>query len=245
MSKKKESKTQWKPTDNRFVAFIDILGFKDLVMRNTHKYIYNLLNDISKIRNFVEKIQDKRDFPDIYKDVEVYTVSFSDSIFIFSKNDTIANFIHFINSASWLIAKAIEESIPLKGAISHGLISVNKSSQIYCGQPIIDAYLLEKEVYYFGIVAHNSIDRYVTEKKFQNKINRLFEATTPLKCGDISHLNLNWFRYIEVNKESDNKEKLVQNKIKSFNVNVSGSPRKYVDNTLQLFNKVITTHEIV
>ena len=36
---KKEKRTNWIPTDKRFVAFFDILGFKDLVMRTSHSEI--------------------------------------------------------------------------------------------------------------------------------------------------------------------------------------------------------------
>ena len=40
-------KTKWIPTDKRFVAFLDLLGFKDKVMRSTHEEIYEELHKIS------------------------------------------------------------------------------------------------------------------------------------------------------------------------------------------------------
>ncbi len=141
MEKKKT--VNWLPTDNRFVAFIDILGFKDLVMRNTHSHIYELLSEISKLRNKIDNWINKGE--DRYLNAELYTVSFSDSIVIFSKSDSIEDFDLFTYGVKWLFAKAIEKSIPMKGALAHGEISLNKSSQIYFGQPIIDAYLLEEE----------------------------------------------------------------------------------------------------
>lgn len=45
---KEGSKTKWEIKDTRFVAFLDILGFKDLVYRKTHDEIYTLLTTISK-----------------------------------------------------------------------------------------------------------------------------------------------------------------------------------------------------
>lgn len=239
----KKKKTSWKLTDNRFVAFLDILGFKDLVMRSSHDDIYKLLNNISNIRNTIEKVNDIGDKPSILEDAEVYTVSFSDSIVLFSKNDSEENFNMFIHSVNWLFSKSIEKSIPLKGGIAHGEISINKSSQVYFGQPIIDAYLLEEEVNYFGVVAHNSIDSYIHKNNINNKRKWWFEDETPLKCGMINHINLNWFKLIKEDNKSS--KDVVIGKINAFKITVSGSPRRYVDNTLKFFNKVNTEHNIV
>ena len=52
---------KWLPTDDRFVVFIDIMGFKDLVARNTHDYIYNMLSDISVSRMSIENSEQVRD----------------------------------------------------------------------------------------------------------------------------------------------------------------------------------------
>lgn len=241
----KKTKTPWKTTDERFVGFIDILGFKDLVMRSDHDDIYKLLNNISTFRNFIENIHDKGNIPESFSDAEIYTVSFSDSIVIFSKDNSEANFKLFIQSVNWLIARAIEKGIPLKGAISYGQVSLNKSSQIYFGQAIIDAYLLEEEVNYLGVVAHNSIDKYIEEISFVDDKPYMFESETYLKCGLITHTNLNWFRMIKGLKDENDKPSFVIEKIKSFKPKVSGSPRRYIDNTLKMFDKANTTHNIV
>jgi hypothetical protein len=241
----KKTKTPWRPTDQRFVGFIDILGFKDLVMRSDHDEIYKLLNNISTFRNFLENIHVKGNIPESFSDAEIYTVSFSDSIVIFSKDKSEANFKLFIQSINWLIARAIETGILLKGAISFGQVSVNQSSQIYFGQAIIDAYLLENEVNYLGVVAHNSIDRYIEEISFVDDKPYMFESETYLKSGLITHTNLNWFRMIKGLNDENDKPNLVLEKIKSLKPKVSGSPRRYIDNTLKMFEKVNTAHNLV
>jgi len=40
-------KKKWIITTKRFVAFLDIMGFKDMVARNSHKNIYNSLHAIT------------------------------------------------------------------------------------------------------------------------------------------------------------------------------------------------------
>ncbi|MGJ1212947.1 hypothetical protein [Sphingobacterium multivorum] len=97
-----KQKNNWNPTDNRFVCFLDIMGFKDLVMRNSHKEIYDLLLDLSKNR---ESLEDINFLPKGYDLDSLKTVSFSDSIVIFTKTDSVKCFELLSLSVSWLFAK--------------------------------------------------------------------------------------------------------------------------------------------
>jgi len=238
---KQRTKTNWVPTDNRFVAFFDILGFKDLVMRSSHSEIYEKLNGISKTKKWLENLANESDVQDKIGNGEIYTVSFSDSIVLFSKNDDFENFKFFLVAVRWLFAKAIENNTPMKGGIAYGEISLNKSEQIYFGQAIIDAYLIEEDVNYLGVTAHNSIDKYINDNEDSLDMEYiqalLFDCSTPLKCGKIEHKNVDWFRKLTVVEEledQDEKTKAIEKVIKSFRMTSSGSPRKYVDNTLEV-----------
>lgn len=231
----------WEITAPRFVAFLDILGFKDSVMRNPHEAIYNQLKTISKSKTFLEKAPKIAQIKDTFNEVDISIVNFSDSIVIFSESDNEDNFKYFLASVRYLFAEAIKEGIPLKGGMAHGVISFDRVNQIYFGQPIIDAFLMEEELNYFGIYAHHTIEDYIfknkidSQKKFYKNV--VFELKTPLKCGKINHLNINWFiLLIPSNFEGTKaeKKKLIYQKIKDFNTTVSGPPRKYVDNTLDL-----------
>ncbi|QYJ69046.1 hypothetical protein [Flavobacterium litorale] len=242
----KSNKTKWIPTDKRFVAFFDILGFKDMVMRSTHNEIYDKLNEISRIKKWLEKLTADDEIQEKVGNAEIYTVSFSDSIVLFSKNGDSENFRFFLVAVRWFLAKAIENDIPMKGGMAYGQISLNKSEQIYFGQPIIDAYLIEEDVYYFGVTAHNSINNYINQNhdsldmKYINEI--LFDCLTPLKCGKVEHTNVNWFIKIGGVMEmtdKDEKKKIINETIKKFRMTASGSPRKYVDNTLHVLKNII------
>lgn len=239
MTEKKIQKTNWKTTENRFVAFLDILGFKDLISKNSHSEIYEQLNKISKTKKFLESVE-----PTNYIDAEIYIVSFSDSIVVFSKNDSIENFFYFLNAVRWLFARTIVAGIPLKGGIALGEVSLNKTEQIYFGQAIIDAYFMEEDVNHIGVVANYSIDKYLKthEKELdQIKLNEyLFEEKTPLKCGNLKHFNLNWYKKTSLIKEAlTEKEKYnkIIELINNFKLTSSGSPRKYVDNSLDFIEK--------
>lgn len=237
MSEEKNTKTKWKNTDKRFVAFLDILGFKDLVMRKSHDEIYEILNKISKTKKVLEKAPSHEKVIAKFGDAEISIVNFSDSIVIFSKNDDPGNFEYFLYAVRWLFSSSIKNGIPIKGGIAYGEISINKSEQIYFGQAIIDAYLIEEDVNYFGVTVHNSFDQFINQNidnlDMKTIENILFEEKTPLKCGNITHRNVNWFRLIEHKNIED-----IKKVINSFKLNASGSPRKYIDNTLDILEKV-------
>lgn len=239
----KKRKTNWKTTDNRFVAFLDLLGFKDKVMRKSHDEIYNELNKISSIKKSLENLITTEIITNNFDDVDIYIVSFSDSIVLFSKNDSIDNFKFFTIALRQLFSKAISNRIALKGGIAHGVISVNKSEQIYFGQPIIDAYLIEEDVNYLGVVCHNSIDIFLKGSLRTEIITNSYKFTeTPLKCGNINHHNLDYYynliNKIEKELSDDEKIEFIIDNFKKFYDTVSGSPRRYVDNSIKLLTKM-------
>jgi len=46
--------TEWNPTCNRFVGFFDIMGFKDMVFRNSHA---DMMEKMDAIREVIVKIE--------------------------------------------------------------------------------------------------------------------------------------------------------------------------------------------
>ena len=226
-------KAKWKTTTERFVVFLDIMGFKDLVARNSHREVFSVMRELSKTKKFLDWV-----FTVAGQKGSVETTTFSDSIMLFSNDNTPNSLKNISLATNYLMREALAKSIPLKGAIAVGEISVDRINQIYFGQPLIDAYLLQEEVYYYGIVAHNSIDKYFNEALKAKKVEDFIEIKTPLKVGLVSHQNLNWFSYIAdddptIKKEFD--DQIL--KIKSL---TSGHPRKYIDNTIEVFNSIYT-----
>lgn len=184
------NKNDWNITDERFIVFLDIMGFKDFVARKSHKEIYDMLAKLSGSKFYVYEAFKKVEAPE-YKDKELYIASFSDSIILFSKDNSEESLYMIAASAAYILHYSMLNVIPMKGAIALGTISVNKKQQIYFGQPLIDAYLLQDEVNYYGIVAHNSIDSYL--HTFDPKLpaaKLFFEVKNPMKTGKITHRNI-------------------------------------------------------
>jgi len=247
MERKKET---WLPTDRRFVAFLDILGFKDKVQRKEHLEVYNELKMLSDIQKELDNILSKSQYGTRLKPGDIYIVNFSDSIVVFSKNDSIDSLEVLLFSLRFIFMNSILNKIAIKGDIAHGVITVNKSLNLFVGQPIIDAYLIEEEVNYLGAVCHSSIDLHFSKNKLSSLVDiLLFEFKTPLKSGNIVHKNLDWFGYLadveydyEENKEAYKKSILEE--FEKLYETVSGSPRRYVDNSIELVLKLLENNKM-
>lgn len=234
---------KWKITNNRFVVFIDILGFKDLVMRETHEKVLELLNQTRTLNGYIFK-----NYRNFYQDIHI--VTFSDSIILFTNGELPQEFNDLITVSGNLLARMLSIGIPVKGAIAHGKISVDKENQIFFGQPIIDSYQLCEDLVYLGIVAHNSIDKYIhgMEDVVKRLLNiYIIEFETPFKYGTITHTNLNWFMFStllfrtnnKINKHStSNFSDWLLNSLATLKNNVSGHPRRYIENTFRIFNEM-------
>lgn len=218
----------WEITTKRFVVFFDVMGFKDLIARNDAKTVYNQMKKLSYIKDEIPNaIQTTHST--LYR--EVYSTTFSDSIALFTIDDSVESLDNILYMSRAIMTSAIMTKIPIKGSIAHGEISVDRDRQIFCGQPIVDSYELQEDLNYYGVVFHNSVDRFINENCPQNENikNAYFKAKTFLKSGYITHNNLDFF----INKTLDGK-KYQYEELEILMDTVSGSPRKYVDNTIAM-----------
>ena len=118
-----------------------------------------------------------------------------------------------------------EKPIPLKGAIAAGRMTCNQIKQLYFGQALIDAFLLEENVKYYGVLVHHSAEKYLQLNDFPE----FRDVKAPLKGGEISHYELNW--YNTAIKPGEDNPKTVDDCLKNLRLTVSDEPRKYIDNT--------------
>jgi len=208
-------------TKNRFVAFLDIMGFKDRVARNNHNEI------LTELEVFQSNISQ---YVSYHRDANIQLALFSDSILIYSQNDTVDSLHALADITSHIMMYAIqqEKPIPLKGAIAAGRMTCNQTKQLYFGQALIDAYLLEENVKYYGVLVHHSAEGYLKLSEFPE----FRDVKAPLKGGDISHYELKW--YDIALKPDETNPKTVEECLNNLRLTVSDEPRKYIDNTQKI-----------
>jgi len=225
---RKNPNDDWDDDRNRYIGFIDIMGFKDLVARRPHQEIKYMLLQMNQTRSILLKLL-KRTNKDgtVKEDTRIRSISFSDSIVFVTKSDSPEDLFNLSVALKICQEAAIQSGLPTKGALSYGKLTVDFERSIFFGQPLIDAYLLQEQLFYYGIIADNNVEArlktIMDEKKEAFKYNNFIKLSTPLKSGKVNHFN------VRLNSiQADQLDYLYNS--------VSGPPRKYVDNTIEMYN---------
>jgi hypothetical protein len=129
---------------NKIVAFIDVLGFSELVYSENLKHIESYFNEISQE---FSKVAKKNTF-------KYYLIS--DSIVI-STNFTKSDLVLLIKSLSTLQVKLMVQGVIVRGAISSGKLYQNKLKSIIVGTGLINAFNLEKKAIYPRIIIDRNL----------------------------------------------------------------------------------------
>ncbi len=219
----------WETTANRFVAFFDIMGFKDRILREGHEKIYEDLQSLSTLREKLIEINNKtNNSGDTFGESLSYT--FSDSIIIFSKGDLIGDIMKILLDCAVLLDVSRTMKIPIKGALSYGKITIDTKSLVYFGQPIIDAYLLHEELLMYNAIIDNSFEKKLKELYKSKKFKLwLLPYKVQLKSGKINHFIMRPLTgTIPIAIES----------LSELYLSVSGKPRQYIDNTLEFLKSL-------
>ncbi len=227
--------SDWSITTNRYVGFIDIMGFKDMVARSTHEEIYVMMQEIESTKKANENIKWSGN-----EEPKVMSTFYSDSIILYSKDDSEDSARVIINTISALTNDLISSGIPHKGALAFGNMTLDNKKSIYFGQPLIDAYLLQEELVMYGIVLHSSAEAEIDKLGILETVI-LYDFLCPFKGGSSHHLTI---PPIFAGKTSDADDEAEQEALmkglRGFRRKTSGYIRKYIDNTDMFLKKCNT-----
>jgi hypothetical protein len=150
--KKHRSKTA-DAYEDRVVAFIDILGFKELVSKGK---VSTILKAMEVIRKRVKLIENVTHSP-------LKTSQFSDSLILSALNDD-DGVVHIIHFVSLLASELFLNGIWCRGAIASG--ALHHDGSVVFGQAFIDAIELERQlaVYPRILVTETVAERFVETK---------------------------------------------------------------------------------
>jgi hypothetical protein len=140
----------------RLVAFIDVLGFKNLVFAA----------DLAPIEKYYSFLLSKFADGAIKRRLEYLLVS--DSIVIFC-DDTKENLTTLIKFAGLLQSGLLTEGIIVRGAISRGELFVDQEKNIIVGAGLVHSYALEAAAKYPRVI----VDRKVIEHHFGSTTNAI------------------------------------------------------------------------
>jgi len=188
-----------------YVAFLDILGFKDIVLGHSHEhlealYLWTLCGNVehalSDGKYFLENDGESECFgPDI-RQATVNSLLVSDSILIWTEDCQTESFNNIVTAVRSLIAFSVIGGILLRGAISVGPLTVvfnQLPTRTHCfqhslfGKAIVDAVQAEKSQEWAGcMITEPAMECYMTgcagEKSLIEK-KMIIPYSIPMKDG--------------------------------------------------------------
>ena len=201
------------------------MGFKNIVATSTHEEVYEMMKKINGHRESNASIDWIEENPHLIK-----TTTYSDSIIIYSKDDSDESLYSIINTVSALTNDLFSDGIPHKGAIAHGTMTLDTKNSIFFGQPLIDAYLIQEDLGFYGIVVHGTAEKIVVKSPHKSQFIKNYLC--PFKNGSSFHLTI--YPMFADEKEGSplrDKRDKIHSSLQEFRFTTSGSLRRYIDNT--------------
>lgn len=220
---------------HRIVLFLDIMGFKERLRRIELKDLNATLlvfkKRMSKLKPLLKGKNKKL----------LNMVQFSDSILLVSENDSVNDLNRITKAAVILMQTAFELRIAMRGAVAVGNMVFDEENQLYFGQALVDAYLLEEELNCYGVVFHstaeNLVRRALTLSKGNNKSYfPIYNDNLKFKGGTSKHYHIAWYKMKDNLSKGDISEKALC-WLENLRETVSGGSRVYLDNTRKLIEE--------
>lgn len=228
----------------RAVAFLDILGFKQMLDTMSLEEISAKYENVIGLAEVLNRpLGDSKEeilslFPNHPKG-ERWCIRnvFSDSVILVSEDETMDSVLKLL-VYSWRLSQLfMTAEMPIRGGISFGEFYINEKSNVFLGEALTNAYLLESKQQWAGIAIDNSlIDAFPILKEATNKPGNLFwylfpKYSVPLKSEktEMYHV-LNW----RLNLVSEKGTRAL------FKKSDSRAANEKIENTLEFANYVIS-----
>lgn len=208
-------------TQDRIIAFIDILGFKDLIkQQNIKEKIIGLLYNFKK----EDREYGLREIPingEVIRQPIPEISSYSDNIIIssiLSSNTRHSIIVHLAIMCRY-IAKfqisALENGILIRGAVSIGQMYYDSKESIILGEPLVEAIISEQNLAkYPRVILTDTLDKYCKEKN-------IFKYIPSLLCPDTDGFYfVNFFHFCK--KEADVSKNINEIK-KQIDINIKNA----------------------
>jgi len=239
---------------NKFVAFLDLMGFKSLIENNKidkliELYKSALEDTVYKTFSIWERIPEASD-----QYLKINIIIISDSLIIWTENDDLNGFIKLVITVKNLLFSSIIKGLPLRGAICHGNLEMFEtsfmkkhnllSSPVILGNGLTKAYELERKQAWSGcVISNESIARFKEQYKpefltldilLKEKI--IISYPVPfynkkeVTC-EINHV-INW----PIFKQRKLEERFFANQFKEHGKTIDKKVQGIIDQTIKFYN---------
>jgi len=205
---------------NYFVAFFDILGFKNLVEKNSHEELMDiykvcLYENLNMNENISDSIFNRFTPAKEKTSSEIRTFVISDSIILVQNDMTQRGFLNLIAKCQVILSSSLAEGIPLRGALSYGPVTIieNQRGTTIVGRGLTKAYSLESAQQWsggvidkecFGLFPEINSDEFIQNLIGNLKNPLILKYYIPLKENKfISGYGFNWPQYNLLKDENE------------------------------------------
>lgn len=105
----------------KFISYIDILGFSELVRKNRHAEVKALITRIyERLNNFQLTHNEYITQKDFKVDMRLSSLAFSDTILLWTQNDHTDAFQNIVGATSLLLSQNFADGLPSRAYVSKG-----------------------------------------------------------------------------------------------------------------------------
>jgi hypothetical protein len=245
----------------RYVALLDILGFKDLINKNPHEKVMELFNNF-RIYVQMSLAKEKTTFDArgrMVSDLSNSSINsniISDSLIFWSNDNEIESFFELVECLHSLIYFCHNRPfIFLRGEITYGNFSYEHNGAIrgknntliihpiMLGKALVDAYEIERQLQIAGCIIDPKAIEAAKNANFKGfneswegliKEQKIIEYSMPLKNGSLKSWTINW-----VSRASNPDKETIYNGFNSFSKTVKDqSTEEKRANTLAYYSYI-------
>jgi hypothetical protein len=165
----------------KYIAFLDILGFKDLVTNNSHSDLVRKIQNLllpsieHSLSNGKRKIVDRNGVATSIADIDeikIHSLTISDSIMFWTDDCSLGSFMQIALVVRNTLESGFYTGLPMRGAISLGDLSFtnltfgDKTSNFHSlliGRGLVEAYKLENKQEWAGCIVDECCIKKVIE----------------------------------------------------------------------------------
>lgn len=165
---------------NTYVAVLDILGFKELVERNSTEELIKIYGKLKTTlmatTALYPKDKQKAEFPHLNI---MDSLIISDTIIVWTPYSTIVQFHGILNQVSVFLKRAFFIGLPCRGCITIGDLYISNQSErllysrveaLVAGKAIVEAYQIEKMFNWAGcVISETAYETYRKKVEVQKK----------------------------------------------------------------------------
>ena len=231
------SNENWVETSDRFVALLDIMGFKELVFRGNHEELKMKLKSLEKhvffgvvrpkiVWQHQKSLRPAQATPS-FQDKDIRIIRFSDSILLVTGDDSLESAQLILNTIQELFDWAFNIGIPLKGAIAYGRHTASNDNSLEFGIPLIDCYEIQKDLIMYSVILHHTMEALLKEKGYMTSCQPkwLCEHNVPFRSNKVKHFVVKF-------------DSSAVAALPLLYATVSGPTLSYVDNTMSFAQSI-------